>query len=134
MSISTSRLSYLDCYAVYDKAVADEEGVRVLMPDLDKATHFRMRMHTARKINRKDNADVYEVGHPMHAASEYDPFVIRLRPASNGSWWVYVQHQKIDLNEVQPLSQVQELLPSPRQEMIEAKPAPLMIEHVRRRI
>lgn len=97
MSISNSRQSYSDCYEVLDRALEDELGVRVQMKDRDAAIFFRMRVHQARKINRRDNVDQYEVGHPMHGASVYDKLMVRIKHEGEAVW-IYVEKTAIPGN------------------------------------
>src|SRR6266436_3787560 len=61
MSISTSRLSYQDCYEFMDHAMEDDKGARIIFKSRDEATFYRMRCHTARVINRTDNRRIYEI-------------------------------------------------------------------------
>lgn len=132
MSLIYSRSAYGDCYEVFDKAMEDQEGVRVKMPDYNAAVFFRMRMHQARKINRDDSKRIYDAQSPMFNASTYDKLVVRIK-SDGDNWFVYVEHGGIDLGLIEPLSGV-EALPEPEPRgQIEAPKEPLMIEHVRRR-
>lgn len=106
MPLPNSRLSYLDCYAVWDKALEDPKGVRVRMDNMDQAIFFRMRMHNARKINRVDNAQIYDEDHKMYNASEYDKLAITLRQADEGRVWVYIRPFGINVETIEPLSEV----------------------------
>lgn len=108
MSISTSRLSYADCYELMDRAVADAKGVRIFIGSEDKATHFRMRCHTARQINRRDNEKIYPVGQPMHGASPYDALTFRIREDDEGQYWVYAEKSELDPGDIEPLSEMED--------------------------
>lgn len=103
MSISTSRGSYKDCFDVWKAALDDAEGARVKMTDFDAANHFRMRMHTARAIDRRDNKEIYEQGDKMHGASIYDPLVVRIKN-EEGEFYVYVEHVGNSLGKIERLS------------------------------
>lgn len=111
MTLPTSRLAYSDCYDAFDKAVADRKGIRISMRDEAQATYYRMRLNQARKIDRRENAKVYEPGHPMHGCSPYDAIVIRLLPevdddeVPTGNWWLYLQKQEIIPGIVESLSE-----------------------------
>ena len=86
MVTSTSRLAYSDCFDLMDKAIADPKGIKVKFAKGEDAWHFRIRLHTARKIDRIDNKEVYEQGHPMHGRSVYDQLTMRIRKADDHVW------------------------------------------------
>lgn len=102
MTISNSRQSYGDCYAAMDQALESEFGVRMRVPTLDAATFLRMRMHQARKINRKDNAATYERGHPMYGASAYDKLIVRIRTEEDGIY-LYLEPVGLETGEIEVL-------------------------------
>ena len=104
MSISTSRLSYQDCYEFMDHAMDDNKGSRIASGTKDNATFFRMRCHTARQINRTDNKRIYERGHPLYDASIYDKLVFRIKEDEDGQFWVYAEKTELDLESVEGLS------------------------------
>lgn len=107
MSLPTTPTTYGDCYEVLDKAAAEPKGIRVKVPDYDSAMFFRMRLHQARKIVRKQNKDIYEADHPMHNASPYDELVIRNPRRVNDDFWLYIEkYQSIPDNLVQSLSDI----------------------------
>ena len=104
MSISTSRLSYQDCIEFMDKAMEDDKGARIIFGIRDNATFFRMRCHTARQINRKDNRLIYSAGDPLYDASMYDKLVFRIREDEDGKFWVYAEKTELDPGTVELLS------------------------------
>ena len=106
MTISVSRLAYEDCYKVMDAALEDAIGARVKFIDHGTAMFFRMRLHQARKIDRKDNMQLYEEDHPLYGRSAYDKLAARVIDA-----WVYVEKIGIDLGEIEPLSGQAQLPP-----------------------
>lgn len=114
MSISTSPLSYGDCYAMMDAALADPLGSRIAVrkPTHDasvaEATFLRMRMHQARKLHRDQNAAVYTVDHPMHGCSMYDKLTMRIKTI-NGTVYLYLEQQALNIDVGEPLSQVDEV-------------------------
>jgi len=124
VSLPKSRHSYTDCYEALDRAIADEKGVRIAVANYDAALHFRMRLHQARQIHRKDNELAYEPGHAMYGASIYDTLTVRIRQSASGTW-IYIE--KIDLNydAIEMLSEVEEetfpALPPPPQLMIASR-------------
>lgn len=117
MTISTSRLSYLDCFEIFDRAIDDPQGLRIRLDSINDATFLRMRMHTARKLDRKRNEEIYEPGEPMHGCSVYDKLILRIRQHPDGAY-LYVQQISIHLGEIELLS---EALPLPD--------APAELEH-----
>jgi len=98
MSISKSPQAYNDCYEAMDRAVASKFGIRMLMPNPDKAYYFRMRCHNARAITRRQNTKVYDEVHPMYNASPHDCLQLRIEyDRTAGKTYLY-----FDKNEVLP--------------------------------
>lgn len=91
MTVSTSRLAFEDCYAVMQAALDDKAGVMMRMASENAATHFRLRCHQARKIDRQFNAETYEKGNPMHGCSAYDRLTIKIRQDETGIILVFEQ-------------------------------------------
>jgi hypothetical protein len=96
MVTSTSRLAYGDCYDLMDKAIADPKGIKIKFAQEGDASHFRIRLHTARKIDRLDNQITFEETHPMHGRSVYDVLTMRIKPTTNGTW---LRLERIDARE-----------------------------------
>lgn len=107
MSISNSRQAYLDCYELYDRALEDPLGARLKVKSYDAALYLRMRLHQARKIHRRDNADIYDYGHPMHGASTYDALTVRIKRHGD-AFWVYAERSPDISGDIEQLSQVAE--------------------------
>lgn len=137
MTISHSPLAYEDCYAVLDKALADPQGVRVLMRDWNAAYFFRMRCHNARKIDRKKNKEIYEdKAHPLHGCSEYDRLIIRIRVDEDGDYWLFIEQiavapgdvfsltsdERVDLALPQIEHAAKRMLPPPKEDIAAALP------------
>jgi hypothetical protein len=97
MAISNSRFSYGDCYDLMDKALADQKGIRIKFTSWGDALHFRLRLHTARRIDRKDNLDIYPGDHAMHGKSPYDPLIMRIKSTADGTTWLRLE--KVDARE-----------------------------------
>lgn len=96
MVTSSSRLAYSDCFDLMDKAIADPKGIKIKFSANEDAWHFRIRLHTARKIDRIDNMEVYEKGHPMHGRSVYDQLTMRIRKSGDNAW---LRLERIDTRE-----------------------------------
>lgn len=101
MVTSSSRLAYSDCFDLMDKAIADPKGIKVKFAAGEDAWHFRIRLHTARKIDRLDNMEVYDQGHHMHGRSVYDQLTMRIRQIEKGSQNgpVWLRLERIDARE-----------------------------------
>lgn len=104
MSASTSRLSYQDAYDILDRAVANEKGIRVHVPDFGAGNNLRLRLHQARKIDREDNRDTYPEDHKLHGRSVYDPLVARLKQG-HGKWWLYLEKMSAESLTIEPLGE-----------------------------
>lgn len=98
MSTSTSRLSFQDCFDLLDQAIADPKGVRVKFAENGDAWQFRLRIHAARKLDRKANAETYAEDHAMYGRSAYDVITARIITDSNGIW-LYLK--KLDIKDLQ---------------------------------
>jgi hypothetical protein len=122
MAISNSRFSYGDCYDLMDKALADSKGIRIKFSSYGEALHFRLRLHTARRIDRKDNLEVYPGEHAMHGKSPYDPLIMRIKPTADGTTWLRLE--KVDAREFT----IESLAEDDVEPELEFKPPSPMIE------
>ena len=135
MPASTSRLSYRDCYELFDKALADSEGIRIKAKDGNYANWLKSRLHYARKLDREDNRLVYEEGDPLHGRSMYDPIIIGIRK-TGASWWIHLQrvdalnYEVESLSNGNPESASSDHRPPQREEAKEAR----IISHISTRI
>ena len=109
MPVSDSRLSYSDCFALFDKALDDKRGARYQVPPGDHGTnqYFVMRMHQARSIDRKDNKIIYAPGDPLYGRSVYDVLICQLKKDIEGLWWVYVSHTELEPSDIESLSELE---------------------------
>lgn len=105
MTTSTSRLSYEDCERLFEAAEADAAGARMKVPDFNAGTHFKMRMHSFRQIDRRENRQVYvnQPDHPMYGRSVYDRFIVTVDNV-DGEWYVYVKRTLENLGEIERLT------------------------------
>jgi hypothetical protein len=122
MATSTSRLSYRDCYDVFDAALSNERGVKIEMLDYGAGNHFRVRLHTARSIDRKDNRAMYQPDHKLYGRSIYDPIVIRLRQEGT-QWWMYLERFDAGSLNIQPLGEEHVLSEATNSNLREAGPS-----------
>jgi hypothetical protein len=127
MGMSNSRLAFSDCYELMEKAIEDQKGIRIKFATEQDAWLYRLRLHNARKIDRKDNEEIYEKGHAMHGKSVYDALIMRLRPVPNGTsqCWLRIEKISIDDLEIESLSEAEAEL----DEIVPPKvPMPLAID------
>ena len=103
MTLSTSRLAYLDCFDFFQKAQDDERGIRIRLDSREAATRFRHRLHYARKLDRKDNLVLYEEGHKMHGRSLFDTLEITIS-TEDDVVWVYIKQIRAEDYQVESLS------------------------------
>lgn len=109
MPVSSSRLSYSDCFTLFDKALDDAKGARYQVADGEhgKNQYFRMRMHQARSLDRQDNKMMLPPDDPLYGRSVYDALIIQLKEDTLGGWWVYVTHTEINPEEIEALSEIE---------------------------
>jgi hypothetical protein len=104
MTLPTHRVSYEVEYGILDKAVNDEVGARIKLPSLDAAVHLRARIHQARKIDRDENKNAFNEGHPMHGQSIYDKLVCRIKQF-DGRAYLYIEQRNAENLEIETLSE-----------------------------
>lgn len=107
MTIPTNRMSYADIYDRYDLALEDPKGIRIPFDTEEEAMHYRMRLHNARAIDRKENAKLYAKGEPLHGQSAYDVLQVRIREGEDGTWFVYIEPKDKYIGEVERLSEIE---------------------------
>lgn len=111
MPVSNSRLSYSDCFTLFDKALEDSKGARYQVNKgltRGDAWQFRLRMHNARQIDRRDNKDLFpDPGEPLHGRSIYDPLLIQIKQDVEEKWWIYVVHTEIEAGDIEALSELE---------------------------
>jgi hypothetical protein len=109
MSIPQNRMSYADIYEVFDKALADPLGIRIPFGSNAEAMTYRMRLHTGRAVDRRENAKLYEKGHQMHGQSVYDTLQCVIRQGEDGTHFVYIEprDKNVSLDEIESLSEIE---------------------------
>lgn len=108
MAISSSRISYNDCFDHWDKAVADAIGIRIRFATEQEAWSYNLRLNKARRIDRDENQKTYSTDHPMHTQSVYDEFAVRKRQ-EGGAWFLYLVRKKSTDYFSEPLSKVEQV-------------------------
>ena len=107
MSVPTNRMSYKDVYDKFDLALDDPKGIRIPFNSYGEAVNYQMRMHQARSIDRRSNAQMYTVGHQLHGQSAYDVLQVRIRKGEDGTYFVYVEPKDKYVGEVESLSEIE---------------------------
>lgn len=131
MTASNAIKAYDDCFNLLEQAQADELGVRVEMKSESEASAYRLRLHYARKLDRKRNAAIYaDPEHPSHGASDHDNIVCRIKNV-DGRVFLYLEKTSSPPT-AEPLSGVQIEYKEIKQ--IEHLDTPRLIESIRRRI
>jgi len=126
MVTTLSRLAYSDCFDLLEKAITDPKGIRVKFASFEDATLFRLRLHTARKIDRAENMEIYQHGDAMFGRSVYDGLVMRIRRVNNLDWTegAWLRMERIDAREFEFESLASE------EEISLQPPSPVMIKIV----
>lgn len=110
MSLSTSKLSYTDCYALLDRALEEPRGIRVEVPFLSAAVHLRMRIHQARQLDRAENAKTYaDPTHPLHGRSPYDIFTCRID--AGPPCWLYLDRERVQIGAIESIPEDYQIEP-----------------------
>lgn len=107
MTIPSNRMSYQDVYEKYDLAREDPKGIRIPFATRGEAQFYQMRLHTARSIDRRENAKMYNEDHPLHGQSAYDTLQVRIRQGEDGTYFVYIEPKDKYIEGVEMLSEVE---------------------------
>lgn len=95
MTISTSRASYTDCFALFDRAIESPRGIRNRCTDRGNAKHLQQRLNYARQLARRESRSIYDEASPLYDISPYDPYMVRVFEDA-GSWWVYIEPRVVN--------------------------------------
>lgn len=132
MVTSTSRLAFSDCYELMEKAITDPKGIKIKFARDEDAWHFRVRLHTARRIDRTDNLSLFPEGHMMHGKSPYDGLVMRIRENGEGGYWLRLERISIDGLQIESLAEeIPQLAVVTTQEKSEQRHVTVMIQPIR---
>lgn len=129
MSTSDSRLGYIDCFDLMDKAIADPKGVRLKFGKYGDAWYFRLRIHSARRIDRTDNKRTYDEEHPLHGRSVYDDLIIRQpqRIANSNEVYLTIVKSSSMIYAMESLAEIEETEEEPAMADVEQEEAPAPI-------
>jgi hypothetical protein len=106
MSLSTSILAYQDCKEFLERAVEDDKGARIPFRTEADANFWRMRCYQCRKLDREQNAMIYDLGHKMHGHSVYDELAMTIKFSGDGFSWVYAVKLRLEPGIVESLSEI----------------------------
>lgn len=108
MSLSTQLPAYTDCEELFDRAIADEKGIRVCYQTENQAKLAQMRLHQFRKLLREQSKRLFDKGDPRWGMSEYDKLVVRSPQVdTDGEWWIYIEHIGLAAAAVENLSELE---------------------------
>lgn len=108
MTTPKSRLAYQAHFDILDQAMEDPKGIRIKSPDRGYAWRLRLEFHHARDLDRKDNAQTYDVGHMLHGCSVYDQLVLTIEQDRNDQHWLYVHKRDAGAFHVESLSKIED--------------------------
>ena len=96
MSMNKSRTAYLDCFEIFDRAIASRSGIKVVLLDRGKAFHLRTRLNYARMMDREANREIYTEEDPHYGVSTYDALIIRNPTPYLDQWHLRVEKPTIE--------------------------------------
>jgi hypothetical protein len=102
-------MSYTDCYDIFEKAMEDPAGIRIPFDTEAAAKHYRMRMHNARAVDRRENIQTYDKGHPMHGQSSYDILTLTIKIGEDATAFLYIEpkNKHLAIDEIEKLSEIE---------------------------
>jgi len=105
MALSDAMAAYDDCYEYFDRAIAAEKGIRILVADESAAYHLRLRINKARVLQREESRRIYPPTDPRYGKSENDRFRITMHPTAegDGGYWVYIEPWAQTISEIEEL-------------------------------
>lgn len=108
MPVSDQIAAYDDCFVVFDKALADPEGLRVRFRTKGEAGRFQIRLCKARKLERDQSKRIYERSDVRWGKSRFDKLAVRSPVEdSDGFWWVYIDRHGSEILGMEPLSEME---------------------------
>ena len=94
MTTPTSRAAYKVYYDALDRAIDSPAGIRVGANNEGEAYQYRVRLHSARSLDRELNRQGREPSDPQYGISDYDNLIVRVRE-EEGEWWVYIERAAV---------------------------------------
>lgn len=90
--MSQSIDSYADLLPILDSVVETRVGKRILRISKGSAINMRQRVYQLRLLDRKQNREIYEKGHPQHGTSPYDPISVEINDLGEVGWGVDIRY------------------------------------------
>jgi len=88
--------AFEDIKDAFDQAMASTKGIKIECKNNGEAIGLRSRFNYFRKLNRADNAKIYDPDLPLHKASIYDKLLLRIpakgQPDDN---FLYIEHRSV---------------------------------------
>lgn|SRR6267142_2105769 len=103
MSLPDSVLAYSDCRDFLDRALEAERGARMIFRTSKDAEYWRMRCNQFRKLDRRQNKMVFDIGHQMHGNSQYDTLTMTIKSSPDGYHWVYAEKKILEPGRVEDI-------------------------------
>lgn len=97
MSAPTNRAAYGSYFDLLDRALDTEAGIRIECSSQGEAYQYRVKLHSARKIDRKLNRESRSPDDPFFGTSDYDKLIVRTQTI-DGRWWIYIEPVAIPNN------------------------------------
>lgn len=105
MSLPAQLAAYADCIDLYERAKADEVGIRVFIGPEKSARRLQFRLQRARVLMRDEMKRAYVRDDPSWGKSEFDDLVTTVRKDEDGEWWVYIQRYGQEIGDIESLSE-----------------------------
>lgn len=113
MALPNQIAAYEDCFDIFDKALADDKGVRVSFEDHGQARYFQLRMCNARALQRAESTRLYDRTDIRWNKSIYDGLVVRNpAPDPDGVWWVYIERHGAQITGVESIAEIEDENPT----------------------
>lgn len=78
MAFSEAIASYDDVRTLLDQAIASEKGIRIHLETPAACIHLRHRAYAFRKMDRRNNREIFPPGHIQHGKSPYDSLMLTI--------------------------------------------------------
>jgi len=113
MTLPSSLQAYQDCYDFFDRIMDDPQGGRVYRGSYEDAFNWRQRAHYFRTLDRKQSTLMYGPDDKRYGRSPFDVFRLTLKQDTEGGWWVYATRAKINEEDIQLLSELDDGMEEP---------------------
>lgn len=107
MPMPTSRLAYKDIFDVYEAALEDPKGIRLPFATLREAQSYRIRLHQARAVDRRENKVAYTTDDPMYGQSQYDILQVKIRHGEDDTVFLYIEPRDKTQPEIESLTEIE---------------------------